>query len=78
MGRGTLGKIRTGGGTLEKVQDGSVEPRKGPRRVGGPSWRSETSWWTHLEFLDGSEDPPGGSERVRGPSGRSGTGQGTL
>ena len=68
MGRGTLGE----------VWDGSLDPRGGPGRIGGPSSRSGTGRGTRWEVRDSSLDPRGGSQLVGGPSGRSGTGQGTI
>ena len=35
-------QVGTGRWTLGKVRDGSGDPRKGPRRVGGPTGRSGT------------------------------------
>ena len=34
MGRGTLGEVKDGSGTLGKVLDRSVDHRRGPRQVG--------------------------------------------
>ena len=39
-----------GQGTLGEVWDGSVDPRGGPGRDGGPSVRFKTGWGTIVEF----------------------------
>ena len=77
MGQSTLEEVWVGSGSLEEVQDVSVDiqgglelvgvPNRGPGWVGGPSGRSGTRLG----------DPQGGPGRVGGPSRRSGMGQGT-
>ena len=62
-GRGTLGKVQDGSGTLGEVQDESGDPPGGPGRVRGLSRRSRTGWVTLPKVWDGSGDSrkgPGG------------------
>ena len=66
-GRGPLGRFGTGGetigedrdwsGSIEEVRDGSLNPRGGVGRVGGPLRRSGTVRRTLREVRDGLEDP---------------------
>ena len=49
MGRGTLGKVRKGSGSLGEVQERSEDPRGGSGRVVGASGRSESGRGTFGE-----------------------------
>ena len=76
-GRETLGDVCDGSGVPRGGPGRVGGPGVGPRRLGGPLGRSETSQVIHEVVRDGSRDPRGGLGRVEGPSERSGTGRGT-
>ena len=56
-GRGKLGEVRDGSGTLMEVQERLGDPRGSLRRVERPSGRSGTGQGTLGEVWDGSGTP---------------------
>ena len=78
MGRGTLGEIWDGLGSLGKLRNGSRDPQGGLGLVGGPSGRSGTCRGTLKEVWDVSGNPRGGPGQIWVFSMRYKMGRGTL